>query len=99
MSCSVLLSILRQIGERFVHLLSPSPNLQSWEQEPSGSVIRVAGTGLSRARFGECICLTEGSQKAQLWRGWRERFVLGMPASLWGLWMDPRVELQHVGQD
>lgn len=81
----------------------PSPNLQSWEQEPSGSVISVSGPwlalGWAGPGFGECICLTEGSQKAQLWCGWREKFVLGIPASLRGLWMDPRVKLQHVRQD
>lgn len=56
-SRSVFLSIQRQIGERFIYLLSPSPNLQSWEQEPSGLVISVASGGhwaeLSQA-LGEC---------------------------------------------
>lgn len=42
MSCSVLLSIQRQICKQFIYLLSPSPNLQSWEQEPSGLVISVS---------------------------------------------------------
>lgn len=42
MSCSVLLSIPRQICERFIYLLPPSPNLQPWEQEPSGLAIRAS---------------------------------------------------------
>lgn len=47
MSRSVLLSIQRQIGERFIYLLSPSPDLQSWEQEPSGSVVSGSGFWLA----------------------------------------------------
>lgn len=96
MSRSVLLSIQRHIAQRFIYLLSPSPNLQSWEQEPSGWVISVAEQ--SRARLWgvqllgmKCIGLTECSQKAQLCWGWRERFVLGIPASLQALWMDPEL--------
>lgn len=101
MSCSVLLSIQRQICQRFIYLLPPSPNLQPWELEPAALVLCPAwgghGTECSPAcRTGVTLWAAFAPLRppeVQLWHSRRtERNV-----HRWGLQMEPRLNYRVRG--